>query len=141
MDDSYASSLAGDLFNVIQSAKESDLDLDDGFSNQPLSTANMNITYSFYPKHMVDGAPGMPDSLRRRLRSSNVMAAIVLGGKPVGVFLLCAISKKFADLTSPEDLLEGMQAKDVEKYALALKKALQADLADNVTNSASSTEH
>ena len=100
MDDSYAISLAGDLFNVIQSALSAKLDLDDGFSNQPLATANMTITYSFYPKHMVDGAPGMPESFRKRLRDSNIMAAIVLGGKPVGVFLLCAIQQKFADITS-----------------------------------------
>lgn len=141
MDDSYTSSLAGDLFNVIQSAQSADLDLDDGFSNQPLATANMSITYSFYPKHMLDGAPGMPDSLRKRLRSSNIMAAIVLGGKPIGVFLLCALQIQFAEVTSPEDLMRGMQDKDVEKYTQAVKKALEEDLVDNVTSNHSGTEH
>ncbi len=141
MDDSYTTSLAGDLFNVIQSAQGADLDLDDGFSNQPLATANMTITYSFYPKHMVDSAPGMPESFRKRLRNSNIMAAIVLGGKPIGVFLLCALQQKFTEITSSEDLLQGMQAKDVENYAQALKKALKEDLVDNVTSSHSGTEH
>lgn len=141
MDENYTSSLASDLFNVIQSARNADLDLDDGFSNQPLSTANMAITYSFYPKQMVDGTPGMPEPFRKRLRNSNILAAIILGGKPVGVFLLCALQKKFSDVGSVNDLLEGMQSSDVEKYALALKKALKEDLVDNVTNTPSGTEH
>ena len=37
--------------------------------------------------------------------------------------------------------MKGMQAKDVEKYAEALKKALKEDLVDNVTSSHSGTEH
>ena len=141
MDESYTSSLAGDLFNVIQSAQNANLDLDDGFSNQPLSTANMSITYSFYPKNMVDGAPGMPEAFRKRLRTSNIMAAIVLAGKPIGVFLLCALQKKFAEITTAEEILAGMQDKDVEKYAQTLKKALKEDLMDNVTSDHDGTEH
>ena len=43
----YAQSIAGDLFHMIESAREQGVNVDAGFRNQAMSSPSMTLTYMF----------------------------------------------------------------------------------------------
>lgn len=128
MDASYAESLAGDIHNMIVSAKGSGLDLREGFQSTPLNGPHIFLNYLFESKKRIQGAPGMPEAFKRKLKKSNVLATIDVGSRKVGIFVLCAMSKGFEEEITQEDIAAGMNAGEVERYAEILRETLKADL-------------
>lgn len=126
---SYVESIASDIFNMVQSAKESGLDVDDGFQNEPFASSALAIRYLFYPKKQLLQVPGMPDQLRRKFKAANVLAQLEVGGKIVGIHLIWASAKKFAELTSEEESLTCTDEKGVDAYKTQVTKVLRDDLA------------
>ncbi len=128
MDKTYLADLAGDIFNMIDSAKQSGLDLQHGFQSTPLNGPHIFLNYLFQPKSQLKNIPGMPSSFRRRLKKSNVLATIDVGKTKVGIFALCALDKRFDKITSAEDVAGGMIPAEVETFGETLREVLKADL-------------
>ena len=123
IDKSYEESIASDIFNMIQSAKESGLDMNTGFQNEPLSTPKMAIRYLFYGKQALAAIP-MPQEVKKRLKTANVLGMIALDGRPVGVHLLCAFAKPFADIQAEQEVLDAIQHKSLGAFAAQLKELM-----------------
>jgi len=136
MDASYAESLAGDIHNMIVSAKESALDLKDGFQSTPLNGPHIFLNYLFETKKRIQAAPGMPEAFKRKLKKSNVLATIDVGSRKVGIFVLCAMGKDFGEEISLEDVVAGMNQGEVARYAEILRETLKADLQGQTGGSA-----
>ncbi len=128
MDASYVESLASDIHNMILSAKQSGLDLSQGFQSTPLNGPHIFLNYLFETKKRLRNAPGMPESFRKKLRTANVLATIDIGKRKAGVFALCAMDKGFEEDLALEDVVSGMNPEDVERYAEMLRQVLKADL-------------
>jgi len=128
MDESYVESLASDIHNMIVSAKESGLDLNQGFQSTPLNGPHIFLNYLFETKARLKGAPGMPENFRKKLKVSNVLATIDIGKTKAGIFALCGMDKGFDQDLSLEDVVAGMNPADVESYAQMLRQVLKADL-------------
>jgi hypothetical protein len=128
MDASYAESLAGDIHNMIVSAKGSGLDLKGGFQSTPLNGPHIFLNYLFETKKHIENAPGMPETFKRKLKKSNVLATIDVGSRKVGIFVLCALDRDFDEEITQEDIVAGMNAGEVDRYAEILRETLKADL-------------
>jgi len=127
-DSSYVESLASDIHNMIVSAKESGLDLTQGFQSTPLNGPHIFLNYLFETRKRLKDAPGMPESFRRKLKKANVLATIDVGKRKAGIFTLCAMDKGFDEDLALEDVVAGMNADDVASYAEMLRQVLKADL-------------
>ncbi|MFK4764151.1 hypothetical protein ACI3L3_05145 [Desulfobaculum sp. SPO524] len=126
---SYEESIASDIFNMIQSAKESGLDVDDGFQNEPFSTSAITVRYLFYPKQHLLQIPGMPQSLRSKIQTANILAQVEVDKKIAGIHLIWASPKRFADITSEQDALACIDSKGLTAYKDHVAQALRDDLA------------
>ncbi|NJB68028.1 hypothetical protein GGQ74_001701 [Desulfobaculum xiamenense] len=126
---SYEESLASDIFNMIQSAKESGLDVDDGFQNEPFATSELAIRYLFYPKRHLMQVPGMPDAQRRKLKTSNILAQVVVAKKLVGIHIIWSSTKAFADIATEAEVLAGIDTKALAAYKEHVAQALRDDFA------------
>lgn len=124
---SYEQSIAADLFNMIQAAKKQGLDLSRGFQNEPLATRQFALRYLFQDKRTLSNMPGIPASLRKKLRKSNVLAAILTGGKMTGAHLICATDTPFHKITTEDQLLAAIDPIALAAYADQVREALTND--------------
>ncbi|BBD09365.1 hypothetical protein [Desulfovibrio ferrophilus] len=122
-DKSYEESIGSDIFNMITSAKQSGLDLDNGFQNEPLSTPKMTIRYLFYGKKALTALP-MPNDVKKQLRTANVLGMIEVNGKPVGIHLICVFAKPFGDVASEQESIAALQPKGLTAFATQLKQVM-----------------
>jgi len=122
-DKSYEQSIASDIYNMITSAKASGLNMEGGFQNEPLSTPKMAIRYLFYGKQALAALP-MPEDVKRRLKTANVLGMIEVNGRPVGIHLICAIAKSFGDVESEAEVLAALESKGLSAFAAQLKTAM-----------------
>jgi hypothetical protein len=125
---SHEESLAADIFKMISTAGESGLDLSQGFQNNAFSTPNLAVGYLFMPRESLLHVPGMPDSVKRRLKKSNILATIDIEGKKAGINLICALDKGFADVAGEEDILGGLDEAGVQDYREHLTRLFKDDL-------------
>lgn len=119
----HAQAIAGDIFNMIVSARESGLDLSQGFQNEPLSTKRLTLRYLFYTKKALASVP-MPPETKRRLAHSNVLAMIELNGKPLGIHLICALPKPFAKVEAEDEVVAAIHPKGLDAYSEQLRQAM-----------------
>lgn len=129
MGESHLDTLAHDLFSLIESARSSNLDMADGFQSTPLNGPHVFLNYLFYPKDQLVKQGGVPKSFQQKLKKNNVLATIDLGDKKLGIYVLCAFDKEFAQIESPDELLEAMNKKDAALYSDTIREVLKADLA------------
>ena len=132
---SYEESIASDLFNMLQAAKGQGLDLNTGFQNEPMSTRKFALRYMFYGKRELAGLQGMPGALKKRLRRANVLAGILVGGRPVGMHLICAMQMPFAEVESEAQILAAIDTKALQAYADQVRKVLADDFEQAVADS------
>lgn len=133
-DKTYEESIASDIFNMITTAKGQGLDLNAGFQNEPLSTPKMALRYFFYGKREMLGVPGVPAELRKKFRTANVMAAIFLRGKIVGLHLICALGKPFGKIETEAEVLAAIDTKGLAAYAEHVRAVLKDDLEQAITD-------
>lgn len=119
----HAQAIASDIFNMITSARESGLDLAQGFQNEPLSTQRLALRYLFYTKAALASVP-MPAEVKRRLSHSNVLGMIEMNGKPLGIHLICALNKPFAQVESEEEVVAAIHEKGLDAYSSQLRQAM-----------------
>lgn len=122
-DKTYEQSIASDIFNMITSAKASGLNMDGGFQNEPLSTPKMAIRYLFYGKQALAALP-MPEDVKKRLKTANVLGMIEVNGKPAGIHLICALAKGFGEVETEAEVLDALQQKGLDAFAAQLKTAM-----------------
>ena len=135
MDYDHMESLAGDLFQVLESARNTPgLDIDGGFQNRPLASEKVTITYLFYPKKALDAVDTMPKSFKRGLGISNILASLDSQGKKVGIFLLAALNMKFSQVELQADIQKNMNPKGIEDFDGTLRALMKGELEEYVKN-------
>ena len=125
---SYEESLAADIFKMIFSARESGLDLTQGFQNSAFSTSNLAVGYLFMPGEELRKVPVMPADVKARLKESNVLATIDVEGKKAGINLICSLKMGFGAVTSEKDILDGLDEAGVRAYREHLTRLFKDDL-------------
>jgi len=128
---SYADSLASDIFHMVESARESGLDVDGGFQNDPFSTPDVAIKYLFYPKKDLMQLP-MPAGVKKRIGAANVLAQVSKHEKIAGIHLIYSSPKPFSKLKSIKEAEAAMDQKGVQEYADHVAQVLREDLVAKV---------
>ena len=134
MDKEYIDSIAADLFAVLTSARESGMDVDQGFQHKALE-GSVTITYMFYPGEFLARTPNMPDQFKRALKKFNVLAGVDKDGKKTGIFLICAMDVPFSKLSDESQMARSIWVKGFTDYDALVREALKADLASVMTAS------
>jgi stage V sporulation protein SpoVS len=132
-DKSYAQSIAGDLFHMIQSAKEQGVDVDKGFRNQALSSPGMTLTYLFLTKKDLLTVPAFPSQLKKHVRRANALAIIELAGpsgakQTAGIHLIWTSSKPCTGIESETEMLGGIQVQGLAAFTAQIKTVLRTDM-------------
>jgi hypothetical protein len=132
-DKSYAQSIAGDLFHMIQSAREQGVNVDRGFRNEALSSPGMSLTYLFLGKEDLLKVPALPPQLRKLVRRANALVTIELkdaGGakSTAGIHLIWASAKACSKIESEAELLGGIQVQGLAAFTNQLKSVLRNDM-------------
>ncbi len=127
---SYEESIANDFFNMIQEARESGVDLDEGFETTPLSMQNATLRYMFYNRKFLKDT-NMPMALKKKLGVSNILTAVEVNGKAVGIFLVCTLSVPLSKVESEQQVLKSIQGKALQEFkskvAVLMQRGFEAD--------------
>jgi hypothetical protein len=129
----YAQSIAGDLFHMIQSAKEQGVGVDNGFRNQALSSPGMTLTYLFLTKNDLLKVPAFPAQLKKHVRRSNALAIIELAGpsgakQTAGIHLIWTSAKPCSGVESEAEMLDGIQVQGLAAFTAQIKTVLRTDM-------------
>jgi hypothetical protein len=112
---SYEDTIASDIFHALEAAHEQGTDVDAGFDHSPMGVGGAEIFYMFYSKKALNETK-MPTALKKRLGLYNVLASIMHGDKPMGVFLVCSLHVKFSEIKDESQIRKGIQKKDVYRF-------------------------
>lgn len=127
---SYEESIANDFFTMIQEARDNGVSLKEGFETTPLSMQNAQLRYMFYNKKVLRES-SMPLALKKKLGVSNILTAVEVDGKPVGIFLVCTLSTALENVERFEQVLKGIQPKALldfkSKVALLMQRGFETD--------------
>lgn len=127
---SYEESIANDFFNMIQEARENGVDLDEGFETTPLSMQNATLRYMFYNKKFLKGT-NMPMALKKKLGVSNILTAVEVNGKAVGIFLVCTLSVPLGKVLTEDQVFKSIQTKALHdfkgKVAMLMQRGFETD--------------
>lgn len=129
----YAQSIAGDLFRMIESAKEQGVGVDKGFRNQAMSSPGMTLTYLFLNKSDLLKVPALPAPVKKLVRHSNALAVIELadaGGvkQTAGIHLIWSSAKPCSGIESEAEMLEGIQIQGLAAFTAQIKSVLRRDM-------------
>lgn len=132
-DKNYAQSIAGDLFRMIQSAKEQGVAVDKGFRNQAMSSPSLTLTYLFLNKDDLFKVPALPPQVKNQVRRSNALAVIELAGakgvkQTAGVHLIWSSPKSCSEIESEAQMLEGIQIQGLGAFTAQIKTVLRNDI-------------
>ncbi|GAU09705.1 hypothetical protein [Desulfoplanes formicivorans] len=134
---SYAQSIAADIFAMISTSREQGLDLDAGFQNQAFSNQVMAIRYLFFPKKELLHMGLFPRDMKQRFKTSNILSIVEQNGKAISVNLLCTLHCSFADIESAKDIEAHLHAKELDKFADAVRSVLSKDLQEAAASATS----
>ena len=128
----YAQSIAGDLFRMIESAREQGVGIDNGFRNQAMSSPGMSLTYLFLNKADLLKVPALPGPVKKQVRRSNALAVIELadaGGvkQTAGIHLIWSSAKPCSGIESEAEMLEGIQIPGLAAFTAQIKSVLRKD--------------
>ena len=128
----YAQSIAGDLFRMIESAKEQGVGVDKGFRTQAMSSPGMSLTYLFLNKSDLLKVPALPAPVKKLVRHSTALAVIELadaGGvkQTAGIHLIWSSAKPCSGIESEAEMLDGIQIQGLAAFTAQIKSVLRND--------------
>lgn len=132
MDNGYAETIASDVMQMLESAKESGLDLNSGFQNDAFTAEKFSFGYLFYPREILLNIPNLPQAVRKKIKKSNILGIVDVDGKKVGIHLICSMTKGFDEVESAEDIIAGINKKELMDFKEQIAGILQKDLLGNV---------
>ena len=124
----HKESIAGDLFQVLQSAREQGLEVNMGFEHRPFESRQLFISYLFQPKALLDSEAAMPPAFKKQLKAYNILGALGTGKRLTGVFLLAATDTAFSRIQDRQEILDCIQDQELERFSDGLRGALKQDL-------------
>ena len=132
-DKSYAQSIAGDLFHMINSAREQGVNVDRGFRNEAMSSPGMSLTYLFLGKEDLLKVPALPPQLRKTVRRANALATIELkdatgARRTAGIHLIWTSATACSKIESEAEMLGGIQVQGLAAFTNQLKSILRNDM-------------
>ncbi|NLW81209.1 MAG: hypothetical protein GXY42_05990 [Desulfovibrionales bacterium] len=132
-DKNYAQSIAGDLFRMIQSAREQGVGVDNGFRNQAMSSQGMSLTYLFLNKNDLLQVPALPPQVKMQVRRSNALAVIEVKDargvkQTAGIHLIWSSPKPCSGVGSDAEMLDGIQIQGLAAFTSQLKSVLKNDI-------------
>jgi hypothetical protein len=144
-DKNYAQSIAGDLFHMIQSAKDQGVGVDEGFRNQAMSSPNMSLTYLFLNKNDLLKVSALPPQVKKQVRRSNALAVIEVAKadgrkQTAGIHLVWSSAKPCSGVESEAEMLEGIQVQGLGAFTAQLKTMLKNDVPRTVDGQTLSPE-
>ena len=132
MDKGYAETIASDIMQMLESAKGSDLDLNSGFQNDAFTAENFSFGYLFYPRDMLLTIPQLPQAVRKKIKKSNILGTVDLEGRKVGIHLICSMNIGFDEIKGPEDIIAGINKKELMDFKEQIAGILHKDLVGNI---------
>jgi len=129
----YAQSIAGDLFHMIESAREQGVNVDEGFRNQAMSSPSMTLTYMFLTKSDLLKVPALPAQVKKQVRRSNAMAVIELATakgvkQTAGIHLIWSSAKACSKIESEAEMLDGILVQGLAAFTAQIKATLRNDI-------------
>jgi len=132
MDKGYAETIASDIMQMLESAKGSGLDRNSGFQNDAFTAETFSFGYLFYPRDMLLAIPGLPQAVRKKIKKSNILGTVDLDGKKIGIHLICSLNKGFDEVESAEDIIAGINNKELMDFKEQIAEILHKDLVVNI---------
>ncbi|CCO22617.1 hypothetical protein [Maridesulfovibrio hydrothermalis] len=132
MDNGYAQTIASDIMQMLESAKSSDLDVNSGFQNDAFTAEKFSFGYLFYPREMLLNIPNLPQSVRKKIKKSNILGLVDVEGKKVGIHLICSMTIGFDEVKTAEDIIAGINSKELMDFKEQIAGILQKDLVGNI---------
>lgn len=132
MNKGYAETIAADIMQMLESAKGSDLDLNSGFQNDAFTAETFSFGYLFYPRDMLLSIPQLPQAVRKKVKKSNILGLVDHEGKKIGIHLICSLNKGFDEIESAEDILPGINKKELMDFKEQIAGILHKDLVGNI---------
>lgn len=131
MDKSYAESIASDILNMLENAKDQGLEMQTGFQNDAFTSPDFKFGYLFYPRELLLNVPNLPQNIRKKIKKSNILATVDIDGKKVGIHLICSLNTDFSDIASVEEIVAGINNKGMMDYKDQVAKILEKDFNQN----------
>ncbi|WP_027723322.1 hypothetical protein [Maridesulfovibrio zosterae] len=131
MDKGYAETIASDIMQMLESAKSSNLNLNSGFQNDAFTAEKFSFGYLFYPRDMLLGIPNLPQAVRKKIKKSNILGLVDLEGKKVGIHLICSLPQGFDEIESAQDIIDGINNKELMDFKGQIAEILHKDLVGN----------
>ena len=131
MDNSYIQSIASDIMQMLKSARDSGLALNSGFQNDAFKAERFSFGYLFYPRNMLLSIPNLPQSVRKKIKKSNILGMVDVDSKKEGIHLICSTDKSFDEI-SAEEIISGINKKELKEFKEQIAKILHKDLVSNV---------
>lgn len=131
MDQGYAETIASDIMQMLESARGSGLDLNGGFQNDAFKAEHFAFGYLFYPRELLIQVPHLPQSVRRKVKKSNILGTVEIEGKKAGIHLVCSLNKGFNEIESAEDILAGINGRELMEFKEQIAGILHKDLVGN----------
>ncbi|SDL64299.1 hypothetical protein SAMN05660337_3478 [Maridesulfovibrio ferrireducens] len=132
MDQSYAESIASDIMQMLETTKASGLDMNSGFQNDAFKSDHFLFGYIFYPRETLLNVSNLPQSVRKKVKKSNILGTVSVDGKTVGIHLVCSLPMGFDEITSKEDIIAGVNEKELIEFKEQIAKILHKDLVGNI---------
>lgn len=131
MDKGYAETIASDVMQMLESAKGNGLDLNSGFQNDAFTAEKFSFGYLFYPREILLNIPNLPQAVRKKIKRSNILGIVDVEGKKVGIHLICSMTKGFDEVESAEDIIAGINNKELMDFKEQIAGILHKDLVGN----------
>lgn len=129
-DQTYAQSIATDLFYMLQAAQEQGVPVDQGFRNQAMSTPQLILGYLFLNKKDLDQVTALPPQVKKLVRHTNALAIIETitpqGQKQTaGIHLIWTSAQPCSQIKSAQEMLQGIQPLGLKAFTEQLKTILK----------------
>ncbi|WP_031485788.1 hypothetical protein [Maridesulfovibrio frigidus] len=132
MDKGYAATIASDIMQMLETTKASGLEMNSGFQNDAFKSETFMFGYIFYPREILMNVPNLPQSVRKKIKKSNILGTVDVEGKKVGIHLVCSLPVPFDEISSAEQIIEGINEKELMDFKEQIAKILHKDLAGNI---------
>lgn len=132
MDQSYAESIASDIMKMLETTKASGLDMNSGFQNDAFKSEHFLFGYIFYPRESLLNVPNLPQSVRKKIKKSNILGTVDVDGKKIGIHLVCSLPIGFDEITSEDQIMAGINEKELMEFKEQIAKILHKDLVGNI---------
>lgn len=83
------------------------------------------------PRHAASHSPASTGG-KKKIKKSNILGMVDLEGKKIGIHLVCSMNKGFDEIESAEDIIAGINKKELMDFKEQIAGILHKDLVGNI---------